>query len=125
MLADNNTIMIADSKGVSVIDINSIIRIEAVNNYSRLFLSDGKTVLVSKVLKRMEALLAGKGFERIHRSHLVNAACIQRYNLYQKKITLQNEEEISISRRKRTDIRRRLSENRSVYYNQQEMLTPA
>jgi DNA-binding LytR/AlgR family response regulator len=50
MRADNNTIMIADSKGVSVIDINSIVRIEAVNNYSRLFLSDGRIVLVSKVL---------------------------------------------------------------------------
>ncbi|MFI5131380.1 MAG: LytR/AlgR family response regulator transcription factor [Chitinophagales bacterium] len=125
MLTDNNTIMIADSKGVSVIDINSIVRIEAVNNYSRLFLRNGKIVLVSKVLKRMEALLAGKGFERIHRSHLVNAACISRYNLFQKKITLQNEEEISISRRKRKDIRRRLSENRPVYYTPQKMLTPA
>jgi len=125
MRTDNNTIMIVDSKGVSVFDINSIVRIEAVNNYSRLFLSDGRIVLVSKVLKRMEALLAGKGFERIHRSHLVNAACIQRYNLYQKKITLQNEEEISISRRRRKDIRKRLSENRSVYLNQRQMLSPA
>ena len=125
MRAVNNTIMIADSKGVSVIDINSIVRIEAVNNYSKLFLSDGRNVLVSKVLKRMETLLAGKGFERIHRSHLVNAACIQRYNLYQKKITLHNEEEITISRRKRTDIRRKLAGNRAAYLKQKQILTPA
>src|SRR6185503_10226085 len=76
MRADNNTIMIADQKGVSVIDINSIVRIEAVNNYSKIFFNDGRSLLVSKVLKRMEALLEGKGFERIHRSHLVNGACI-------------------------------------------------
>src|SRR4029078_1531487 len=90
MRAENNTIMIADQKGVSVIDINSIVRIDAIHNYSKLFLNNGRSVVVSKVLKRMEALLEGKGFERIHRSHLVNGACIQRYNLFQKKITLHN-----------------------------------
>jgi len=125
MRTENNTIMIADSKGISVIDISSIIRIEAVNNYSKLFLNNGKHLMVSKVLKRMEAMLAGKGFERVHRSHLVNAACIRRYNLYQKKITLHNEEEISISRRKRTDMRKRLLEKRAVYLNQQKVLAPA
>ena len=125
MRAENNTIMIADQKGVSVIDINSIVRIEAINNYSKLFLNDGRSLVVSKVLKRMEALLEGKGFERIHRSHLVNGACIQRYNLFRKKITLHNEEELSISRRKRTDIRKRLSEQRAAYSNRQRMLVPA
>jgi hypothetical protein len=37
---------------------------------------------------------------------------------------LQNEE-ISISRRRGKDIRRRLSDNRSVHYNEQKILTPA
>ena len=101
MRPDNNTILIADSKGVSVIDINSIIRIEAVNNYSKIFLTDGRHVMVSKVLKKMEAMLADKGFERIHRSHLVNAACIKRYNLYQQKIMLYNEEEIDYFKKKK------------------------
>jgi two-component system LytT family response regulator len=120
MHTTNDTIMIADSRGVSVIDISSIVRIEAMNNYSKLYLNYGRHLLVSKVLKRMEAILAGKGFERIHRSHLVNAACIQRYNLYQKKITLLNSEELSISRRKRTDIRKKLLEKRMGYLNQQK-----
>ena len=123
MHPDNNTIMIAGSKGISVIDISSIIRIEAVNNYSKLFLTDGRTILVSKVLKRMEAMLANKGFERIHRSHLVNTASVLRYNLYHLKITLHNEEELCISRRRRTDIRKRLSERRVAYLNQQKTIT--
>jgi two-component system LytT family response regulator len=125
MRLNNNTIMIADSKGVSLIDIASIIRIEAVNNYSRLFLNDGRKVMVSKVLKRMEAMLADKGFERIHRSHLVNAACIQRYNLFQKKIMLHNEEEISISRRKKSQIKKKLSAKRAAYLHPQKTLLPA
>ena len=125
MRLNNETIMIADSKGVSVIDINSIIRIEAMNNYSKLFLRDGRRLLVSKVLKKMEEVLADKGFERIHRSHLVNTACIQRYNLLRKKITLQNDEEIAISRRKRTDLRKRLLAKRAVVQRQHSQLQPA
>ena len=121
----NDTIMIADSKGVSVIDISAIIRIEAVNNYSKLFLNDGRHLMVSKVLKTMQALLADKGFERIHRSHLVNAACIKRYNLYQKKVTLFNSEELSISRRKKTDLRKKLLEKRLAFLNQQKSLVAA
>ena len=112
MHTDNNTIMVSETKGVSVIDISKIIRIEAANNYSKLILTDGRRLLVSKVLKSMETLLKGKGFERIHRSHLVNASCIQRYNLYQMTITLHNDEQLSMSRRRRTDIRRRMAESR-------------
>jgi two-component system LytT family response regulator len=108
MYQDNNTILIPSSGGLSVIDIGSIIRIEAVSNYSRLFLSDGRKIMVSKVLKLMEAMLAGKGFERVHRSHLVNTACIRTYNFYQLKIMLHNKEEVCISRRRRTDIRKRV-----------------
>ncbi len=112
--------MIADSKGVSVIDINSIVRVEAVNNYSKLFLTDGKTVMACMVLKRMEAVLAGKGFERTHRSHLVNTACIKRYNLSLLTIELHNADEIAISRRRRTGIRKKLSEKKAFYLNQRD-----
>ena len=122
MHPDNNTIMLADTKGVYVIDIRSIIRIEAVSNYSKLFLTDGRSIMVSKVLKRMETMLAGKGFERIHRSHVVNTACIQRYNLYHLKITLHNQEEISISRRRGTYIRKKLSDRRDAYINKEETI---
>ena len=115
MHTENNTILITDSRGVSVIDINSIVRIEALNNYSKLFLRNGRNLIVSKVLKTMETMLAGKGFERIHRSHLVNTSCILRYNLYQQKITLHNEEEICISRRKKTGIRKKLLEKRAAF----------
>jgi two-component system, LytTR family, response regulator len=111
MYPDNNTIMISDTKGVSVVDINSIVRIEALSSYSRIFLTDGKQITVSKVLKYMEGMLEGKGFARIHRSHLVNTAWIQSYNLYHLRVQLYNSEQISISRRKGPQLRRSLAQS--------------
>lgn len=125
MHSDNNTIMISDTKGVSVIDISSIVRIEALSSYSRVLLTDGKQILVSKVLKYMEGLLEGKGFARIHRSHLVNTAWIQSYNLYHLRVLLYNNEEISIARRKGPDIRKKLAEHRPAFLNSNSIKIPA
>ena len=121
MYAVNNTIMIPYAKGLSVVDISSIVRIEALSNYSRIFLADGRQFLVSKVLKQMEAMLAEKGFARVHRSHLVNTAFIQAYNLRRLHIRLRNNEEVSISRRKRRDIRKKFSEAAATFLNNQKV----
>ena len=125
MYPDNNTLMISDAKGVSVIDISTIVRIEALSSYSRILLTDGKQILVSKVLKYMEGLLEGKGFTRIHRSHLVNTAWIQSYNLYHLNVLLYNNEQISISRRKGPFLRRSLAEQRDTYTSNRSFKIPA
>ena len=103
----NNTIMVRYANGLSVIDINSIVRIQAVSNYSRLFLQDGRHIIVSKVLRQMEYILSGKEFTRIHRSHLVNSARIHSYNALQLKVILDNGDEIKVSRRKLREIRKK------------------
>jgi two-component system, LytTR family, response regulator len=102
--------------GVEVITISNIVRIEAISNYSKLFFantctaSGGRnTLVVSKVLKWFDEMLADKGFVRIHRSHLVNLCCVNSYNNNRHKIILQNEEQINISRRKRSNITKTLA----------------
>ena len=50
---------------------SNIIRIEAVSNYSRIYLSDGNTMVVAKVLHLFQNLLPETMFVRVHRSHLV------------------------------------------------------
>lgn len=119
MHSNSNTILIPNLSGIYVIDISSIVRIEAVSSYSKLILSDGKKIVVSKVLRQMEEMLAGKGFSRIHRSHLVNTAWIQAYHLHQLKITLNNNEQVCISRRKSSVVRKTLSDQRAAWLNQQ------
>jgi DNA-binding LytR/AlgR family response regulator len=37
--------------GIELIDINAVIRIEAISNYSKLYFINGKTLVVAKVLR--------------------------------------------------------------------------
>jgi two-component system LytT family response regulator len=114
MYSVNNTIMIPHHRGLSVVDIHSIVRVEAVSSYSRLILGDGSQVVVSKVLRQMESMLAGRGFARVHRSHLVNTAWIRTYNFYECKVVLRNNEEIIISRRKKNDFRKKMADQKEA-----------
>ena len=58
--------------GIELIDAQTIVRVEAINSYSKLFFSCGKVLVLSKVLSRIEAELASQQFIRIHRKHLIN-----------------------------------------------------
>ncbi|WP_315820725.1 LytTR family DNA-binding domain-containing protein [Paraflavitalea speifideaquila] len=64
---------------MAVVDTASIIRIQAISNYSKLFFTTGRTLVVAKVLKRFEEELAVNDFIRPHRTHLVNKQFILRY----------------------------------------------
>jgi two-component system, LytTR family, response regulator len=58
--------------GISVFDLESILKCSAESNYSCLYFTNGKKLLVSKTLKDFEELLCTSGFERIHHSHIIN-----------------------------------------------------
>jgi two-component system LytT family response regulator len=106
--------MIPHHRGLAVVDIHSIVRVEAVSSYSRLILGDGSQVLVSKVLRQMESMLAGKGFVRVHRSDLINTAWIRTYNFYGDKVVLRNNDEIVISRRKKKELRKKMADQKEA-----------
>lgn len=106
----NNILIIPETKGASFIEIGSIIRVEAVGNYCKMFLLDGRQILVAKVLKIFEEILTSKGFIRIHRSHLINTGCIQTFNSFRRMVVLTNKEEITISRRRSTGFIKSLAE---------------
>lgn len=52
--------------------INDIIHCQAEGNYSRVFLSDGRDVLMAKTLKKLEQEINSISFFRTHQSHLIN-----------------------------------------------------
>jgi DNA-binding LytR/AlgR family response regulator len=85
-----------------VIPAEEIIRIEAISNYSRIYFSNGKNVVVAKVLHWFEDGLPIDMFARVHRRHLVNKLFVQQINgTHSKTLLLYNGETIGISRRKR------------------------
>lgn len=66
------------------IEINSIIAITSVGNYTKLQAADGNNYLVLKTLKRWEEELSEAFFIRIHRATIVNIKYIQKVNSYSK-----------------------------------------
>jgi two-component system, LytTR family, response regulator len=104
----HNKIVIPGKKSREFIETGSIVRIEASGNYSKLFLVTGQIILVTGILKRFEESLSAFGFTRVHRSHLVNTGFIKSCNTAHKEIVLQNQEVLSMSRRKKSSLRKQL-----------------
>jgi two-component system, LytTR family, response regulator len=96
-------LLLRTSKGLSFLDSNCIIRVEAVSNYSRIYFNNGKTMVVAKLLRWFEAQLSTQQFIRVHRTHLVNKNFIRNYfNGQVSKLELSNGEMIEVARRKKT-----------------------
>lgn len=91
-------ITIPTQNGFEVLEINTILYGKADDNYTQLFLADGRKKLVSKTLKYFETLLEENGFVRIHKSYLVNVNCIKTYKKGKGgTVVLNNGKELSVS----------------------------
>lgn len=61
---------------IRYVEISAIIRCEASNNYTFIFLRGGEKILIAKTLKEYADLLPSTEFLRTHQSHLVNRSFI-------------------------------------------------
>lgn len=66
-------------EGLQMVPIESIIRCESDDNYTRLLLKDGRRILVTRSLKEIEESLSQHSFLRVHRCFLVNLNEIEKY----------------------------------------------
>jgi len=88
-----------------VVNTSDIIRCMADNNYTHIFLENGKKIVVSKPLKKYEEQLSDSGFCRVHQSHLVNMNKITHFKRSERSsITLKNNEIIPVSKGMKTQI---------------------
>ncbi|AYQ34683.1 LytTR family DNA-binding domain-containing protein [Runella sp. SP2] len=60
------------------VSLMQIVRFQSERNYTRVYLTDGRQVLMAKTLGAFERLLPSS-FVRIHRSHLVNHSFISHW----------------------------------------------
>lgn len=87
ILADNiksisnreQKIVLPQMDGFEVVKIKNIVRAEASDNYTILFIEGGEKYTMSKTLKFYEGLLSDFGFLRTHKSHLLNLDHIIKY----------------------------------------------
>jgi two-component system, LytTR family, response regulator len=108
--AASKRIILSTSEGMHVIDIRDIIRCESDDYYTRFFIKDRKTIMVSKTLKENEELLSEFGFIRPHKSHLVNVRYIKSFiKVDGGYILLLDGTTVPVSRRKKEKILEELS----------------
>ncbi len=103
-IIQNNTLIVPASEATYILPIVNIIRIQAISNYSKIYLSNRQTITVSKVLHWFETQVCLSSFIRIHRSHLINKNFVQQYQSVHNAggfAFLYNGEKINISRRKK------------------------
>ena len=73
-------ITLAHGEQIDFVPLNQIIRCQAEGNYTRFYLLDNKTKLVSKTLKDFELALEDNGFCRTHNSHIVNLDMVKSFS---------------------------------------------
>ena len=97
-------IAIPTNEGLEFIPIKNILHIESSSNYSKIFLTDGKNILVTKLLKDFEDILEPYNFFRVHNSHLINLAYIKKYIRGEGgQVEMQNGDVIDVARRKKEE----------------------
>lgn len=90
------------------VDANEITLVEADVNYIKIHFEEKAPLMVAVTLKKMENLLHVHGFLRIHKKFVVNLNCVDFSLLDDEVVTIQNNIEIRVSRRKRSTLRRNL-----------------
>ena len=75
----DKTIALSASDGISFIRMSDILRVEANGRYSKFYLLNGETILVSKTLGDYEEVLSANQFFRIHDSAIINLNHIKKY----------------------------------------------
>jgi two-component system LytT family response regulator len=73
-------ISLAHASGFSLESISNIVRLEADDNYTRLFFANGKSSLVSRSLSEFERVLPSGLFARIHKSILINLEYLEEFS---------------------------------------------
>ncbi len=104
------TIVLSTTEQLHVVTIDTIIRCESDNYYTRFYFTNGKNLLVSKTLKEFEELLKDHQFIRPHKSHLINLRYIRSfYRQESGQILMTDGSLVPVSRRKRDSVIRIIS----------------
>lgn len=76
----SHRIVLKTNDQMHILTSNEIMHVEAEGNYTKFYLVNKKTILVSKTLKDYEEILDKNTFVRIHQSHVVNMSYASRFD---------------------------------------------
>ncbi len=94
-------VVLKTSDRIYAIYASDIIRFEADGSYTTVYLNDGKKVVVSRLLKEFDEMLAPMGFARPHQSHLINIEQIFCFAKAESHIVMKDNSIVPVSARKK------------------------
>jgi two-component system, LytTR family, response regulator len=88
--------------GIYFVNIRDIIRFEAEDNYTHIFLKGEKRITASKTIKSYEDMLAPYNFYRVHKRHVINLNYMRKFVTGDGGYLIMDDDiKISVSRRRR------------------------
>lgn len=107
--SQNRKVVLPLMEGFEVVKMSSILYCEADDNFTCFHFKDGKKTLICRSLKFYESALKDFGFQRIHRSHLINLDYLSRYIKGKGgSVILENGKELQVSSNKKTELLNRI-----------------
>jgi len=102
-------ILISTEESYKYVNINNILRFEAMGKRTLCVRKDNEDVLIKNSLKTLEELLNTLRFQRIHNSHLINMNYIKEISRGKERVVVMEDgSTILVSHRKRKDFLNRL-----------------
>lgn len=65
--------------GIYFVNLRDIVRFEAEDNYTHIFLKSGDKITASKTIKAYEEMLQGLNFYRVHKRHVINLNYMRKF----------------------------------------------
>jgi two-component system LytT family response regulator len=94
---------------VDIVDLNDVVRLESSGSYTTFYLTDKRSLVVTRTLKEYDELLSDGEFIRVHQTHLVNVRFVRAFvKTDGGYLRLTDGKDIPVSSRKRAEVMRRL-----------------
>ena len=97
--------MVHSADGIEVLTMEEIVYCQASSNYTYIYTTDERKIVVSKTLSEIEKKLKPDEFLRVHKSYTANLNYVKRFsNLDGGELILKGGVSLPVSRRKKEDV---------------------
>ncbi len=98
-----NKLLLNLRSGVEAIDLNDIVSLKSMANYTQIYLTNQKNVVASKNLKEfdIQLCLVNSNFMRVHNSFIINLTKVSKYLRAEETIIMVDGQKIPVARAKK------------------------
>lgn len=100
-IKNKKKIVLKTMERIYSVDLDDIIRFESDGGYTKVYLLDGKRIMVSKTMKEYDDLLMDAGFLRVHHSHLINMNHLFCFEKAEGHVIMKDDSIVPVSNRKK------------------------